>query len=419
MARSTKPNIGTKTKVGPNKWRLTVTVESDPFTNARKRKSKRVYAESETQADRLLREFHYEARNKDNYGGKKTVQSLMLENYIDHKKYVDGLRARTIESYESIINNHVLPYMGHMDVKEITTSLVDKWIIQLRKKGLSAKTTLNCFNVLNNALNQSFVWDMVEKKPLDRMNRPKVPPTSRNTASFKEVAAILRRAAKDEHWYVPTWMASYTAMRRQEIFGLRWSDIHLDKGYLKSVQSLQIHKGPEILIGPNKNHEEKIIELGDITVDILKQWKVYQDSHREYDTDNFPDFPYHPDSLEDRSVEELVFLEPDGYPIRPSSFTGYLRKIGKQLNFPNITGPHSLRHAHATMAREMGVSIEVISQRLGHTTIKTTSDMYGTIPSSLQKPLADELEVVLLNAENDLNSERMAREWHDLKNTVN
>ena len=39
--------------------------------------------------------------------------------------------------------------------------------------------------------------------------------------------------------------------------------------------------------------------------------------------------------------------------------------------------------------------------------------------TGLQKPLADELEVVLLNAENDLNSERMAREWHDLKNTVN
>lgn len=53
---------------------------------------------------------------------------------------------------------------------------------------------------------------------------------------------------------------------------------------------------------------------------------------------------------------------------------------------------HDLRHTHAAMLIKMGVQPKVISERLGHTSISITMDVYGYLMEGLQSGVADALD---------------------------
>lgn len=52
---------------------------------------------------------------------------------------------------------------------------------------------------------------------------------------------------------------------------------------------------------------------------------------------------------------------------------------------------HDLRHTHAAMLIAMGIQPKVISERLGHSSIKITMDVYGYLMPGLQEQVADAL----------------------------
>ncbi len=53
---------------------------------------------------------------------------------------------------------------------------------------------------------------------------------------------------------------------------------------------------------------------------------------------------------------------------------------------------HRLRHSAGHLMREAGVPLEVIQRRLGHASIRTTADVYGSLPESVDRAVADQLE---------------------------
>jgi len=64
-----------------------------------------------------------------------------------------------------------------------------------------------------------------------------------------------------------------------------------------------------------------------------------------------------------------------------------LRQAGSEgLSF------HRLRHSDGHMLRELGVPLEVIQERLGHSSIRTTADRYGSLPERVDRPVAEKLD---------------------------
>ena len=53
---------------------------------------------------------------------------------------------------------------------------------------------------------------------------------------------------------------------------------------------------------------------------------------------------------------------------------------------------HRLRHSAGHMLRELGVPLEVIQKRLGHSSIRTTADIYGSLPERVDRPVAEKLD---------------------------
>jgi integrase len=93
--------------------------------------------------------------------------------------------------------------------------------------------------------------------------------------------------------------------------------------------------------------------------------------------------------------DELVFVAPDGGPLRASNFrqrvwSPALRRAGLDgLHF------HHLRHSAAALMIEAGAHIETIKRRLGHSSIRVTSDVYGSLLPSVDEEVASDLDGLL------------------------
>jgi len=74
---------------------------------------------------------------------------------------------------------------------------------------------------------------------------------------------------------------------------------------------------------------------------------------------------------------DLVFANPDGTPLKPDSVSASVSLLFRKLKLPKGTSLHSLRHTHASELLDIGVSLPVVSARLGHSSVRVTADIYS------------------------------------------
>src|SRR5690606_20166790 len=85
---------------------------------------------------------------------------------------------------------------------------------------------------------------------------------------------------------------------------------------------------------------------------------------------------------------DLVFTSRNGKPIEPRNLRDYFANIIKKAGLPPIRF-HDLRHTHATLLLQQGVHPKIVSERLGHASIRITLDTYSHVIPSMQKEAAD------------------------------
>ena len=93
-----------------------------------------------------------------------------------------------------------------------------------------------------------------------------------------------------------------------------------------------------------------------------------------------------------QSGETLVCARADGDPHQPRSLTHEFTYLIRRLkDVPRIRF-HDLRHSHATQLLLAGVHPKVAQERLGHSTISTTLDLYSHVTETMQEDAAVELD---------------------------
>jgi len=104
--------------------------------------------------------------------------------------------------------------------------------------------------------------------------------------------------------------------------------------------------------------------------------------------------------------DRLVFTAPEGGPL-------HLHLFRRRVWYPAVRDsvgepmrPHDLRHTHVALLIAEGEDPYVISQRLGHASIRTTYDVYGHLFEGRDREAADALEAA---RERSLSSPRGTR----------
>jgi len=101
-----------------------------------------------------------------------------------------------------------------------------------------------------------------------------------------------------------------------------------------------------------------------------------------------------------QSGETLACGRADGEPMPPRSLTHEFAKVaGRAKDVPRVRF-HDLRHSHATQLLLAGVHPKVAQERLGHSTISTTMDLYSHVTDTMQGEAAAKLDTAFRSAIN-------------------
>ena len=114
-----------------------------------------------------------------------------------------------------------------------------------------------------------------------------------------------------------------------------------------------------------KTDEPRKVELPPSTVACLDTHRLHQDQFRGQ---------FGPDY---RSDLDLIFANPDGSPLMPNSISSTVSRLCRRLGLPKGTSLHVLRHSHASLLLAGGVDLATVSARLGHSSVRTTADIYS------------------------------------------
>jgi integrase len=320
---------------------------------------------------------------------KQTLGEFLLE-WLDAVR--GEIKPTTFGGYERNINNHIIPALGNVKLQELTTAALRSFYSTVgRRRGageLSARTKLHIHAVLRNALGDAVKWGKITRNPAGRelCEAPKVrsKPMLKAPWSPEEMRQFLRHVEVDR-LYAAWLLLATTGVRRGELLGLRWQDLDLDSGGLSIVQTLTT-VGYQILFQDTAKTDgsNRHMMLDASTVAALRKHKARQSEER---------LAWGP-AYEDRG---LVFCRENGSPLHPDLFLRTFQRLGKAAGLPKIR-LHDVRHSWASYALAAGVAPKVVSQRLGHSNIRITLDLYTHVMPALDQDAADKVAALVLGS---------------------
>jgi integrase len=315
-----------------------------------------------------------QARNENDQGFELTPERLttaqFLERWLnDHARR--QVAPATFTRYSELINLHVIPVIGGIPLKSLRKLHVEGCYTALRAKGRSERTALHVHRVLKQALG-SAVGDYINRNPCDQLEPPHPGRAVTRTPTLEELLRILDLADATQYGQIFR-LAALTGLRQGELLALRWANVGRD--VLHVVESARRRSGQGVVIGPTKtNSSRRAVALDRQAVELLQIQRRRQAEQKMAERLDYED-------------HDLVFAGTLGRPIDGSLLSYACRHLAARAGAPGVRF-HDIRHAHASIGLSAGVPLKVMSERLGHSTIATTADLYSHVAPNLQAEAA-------------------------------
>jgi integrase len=216
---------------------------------------------------------------------------------------------------------------------------------------------------------------MLARSPVDAVDPPKVERTAMTTYDLKQTGQLID-AMRSTRLFVPTLLAVLLGMRRGEIAALRWRSVNLDTGQLAVVESAEQMNGA-VRLKPPKSGRARTVALAHTISQAQELLKLGV---------RLPD-------------EHFVCAHADGQMMQPTWITREWARLIRGTHLPAYRS-HDLRHAHATHLLASGAHPKVASERLGHSKIGITLDLYSHVMPGMQEDAAARVDAALQAAKN-------------------
>jgi integrase len=256
-----------------------------------------------------------------------------------------------------------------------------------RPQGLDRRTVNYVHTILHRAFKDAVRWGRLARNPADAADPPRAGQKSDGVHAWD--APTLRsfldasRSSGDRLHALWVLLAT-TGMRRGEAIGLRWSDVDLETGRLRVVQTITQTRSTVTVGEPKTARGRRSVALDASTVAVLRDHRRRMLEERLLVGPDFAD-------------EGLVFHQPDGACLRPDAVSAmFLRRV-HQYGLGRLT-LHGLRHTWATLALEQGIHPRVVQERLGHSTIAITLGIYSHVAPTLHAEAAQLVADLVLDA---------------------
>ncbi|MHB1740000.1 MAG: tyrosine-type recombinase/integrase [Actinomycetes bacterium] len=278
------------------------------------------------------------------------------------------LRPSTRASYTGHVNTYLVPHLGHHRLDRLRPEHVEEMFAAIiegngaRRRPVGPATLRRVHATLNSALSAAARRRLIPGNPAQWVRLPAAPHVEVQPWSASELGAFLD-AVSDDRWALLYEVSALVGLRRGEALGLRWSDVDLVAGLLH-VRSNRVQVGGRVLTGaPKTRSGERVVDVDPGLVDLLARLKDRTEAERDVLGASWDE-------------DSLVFVEADGTAPAPEVVSKRFVRAARRAGVREVTF-HSLRHCSASLQLAAGVSLTVVSKRLGHSSVGITADTYS------------------------------------------
>jgi integrase len=345
----------------------------DPVTGKVREKSKRGFA-SKKEAELAAAEVEKKlfigdvdvVKNSD-----ITVKDW-IEQYLE--LYGSQLREITLKTRKTRLYNHIIPELGNYKLQKLTRMQYQKFINK-KLDTMKESTVKGLHATFMTIVNKAVEHGIIDRNKFQGISISKGNEEEKIKFLTKEEVQKLLAVAKTFEFdeYMSVFILLRTGLRKGELLGLTWNDIDFDNK-LMTINKNRNHLGT---FPPKTKKSNRVISLDNRLVKELKRFQVWQMKNKL--------------QFSGYQSNDYVLVDRYGVPYHEYKINRILSNMAKKANL-NKFGPHALRHTHAVMLLESGVDIKTVSDRLGHTTINMTADVYLHVSRKQEEEAVSKLE---------------------------
>ena len=196
-------------------------------------------------------------------------------------KRAAGVRARTLNSYRSMIRMHLKPYIGKRRLDQLQPEHLEQTYKKLLDKGLSPATVLRVHRMLHRALKIAMQRERVARNVATlveppRQERPKTPEPL-DVDECKRVLAGAEGLPNSARWTV----ALALGLRQSEALALQWKDIDFGRGTLSVRRGLHRVPGEGLVFTePKTDRSRRTIAVPVPLIEALRRQRAAQNEER-------------------------------------------------------------------------------------------------------------------------------------------
>lgn len=313
-----------------------------------------------------------------------TEPQQTLKVYLEHwleQVYKPTVRLNSYMGHRSVVNHHLIPGLGHITLQKLTPEKVQAFYREKLDGGLAARTVILIHAVLHQALENAVKWGLVARNVTDLVSLPRVRRYEAQVVTSEQARQLID-AALSSRIEVLMIVAIATGMRLGELCALRWDDVDFERGAIAVRRTVGRIPGYGYVENePKSKSGRREILLPAVAVGMLREHKVLQEQVCVVVGEKWQE-------------RGLVFPNGCGGFLNPDRVRIQFKRVLKIAALPRMRF-HDLRHSSATILLVAGVHPKVVQERLGHSSISMTLDVYSHVIPSMQQEAAGKMDDML------------------------
>lgn len=365
-------------KDGTKAWMFQAYLGLNPTTGKEVRTTRRGF-ETKKEATLTLSRLQLEIEQN---GFKKSKTYTYNDLYLLWLElYKNTVKESTFVKTKCIFNKHILPHFGEKQIDKIDIPYCQKginlWLTKIKKYKV-------IMNYASKVFEYGITLGIINDNPTKKITMPvrKENVTEEKEKNFytkEELLEFFTCLEKEGNKKVITFfrLLAFTGARKGEILALTWNDIDLKKNTLKINKSLSRGENARLIIQtPKTKSSVRTISIDPKTSSILKLWKNTQKED------------YFRLGINTTVPNQLIFSNIENSFLQPSKSRKWLLHIFDKYGLKEIT-THGFRHTHCSLLFESGASIQEVQDRLGHSDVQTTMNIYTHVTEQAKEQTAD------------------------------